>query len=236
MNKKYSRFIPTAVCSLLAGILGSNIWHSWVDQEPKSVELSIETEKIYDTAKKVKTKDDPKLASVNGPLIDTSNTPPWDCSRFFCEDGDFRIFPTPLNLATTLAGIKGVIVGGKDATTPYTLLILFDPTCPKCRTYYNKTLEPLVTSGHRIKLIPTIYKDSISRKDVAAVQAMLCSTERNTECLIGVDETMNHIDEVRSALTPYDLQGIVPISLNNEALWLGNLPLDIVIKYMDMKL
>ncbi|MFM2668588.1 hypothetical protein AAFX24_27995 [Vibrio mediterranei] len=164
---------------------------------------------------------------------------------YFCKEGDLPIYPRPTLVTNDIATLSFRTIPKLSNDNP-NLVVIFDPTCPRCKAYYRDTLRQLSEQGNVIRIIPTLYKDRLTDKDYTAVHRLLCAEsvkagiedivygrkESVEQCPISLSQVKQSIDKTRKSLSKHQLHTMAPISVSPKALWFGNLPISTVTKYL----
>lgn len=173
------------------------------------------------------------------------------CDFFYCKEGDEEVYPLSLPLAAKLNTRPSFVIGDKNSNGT-SLVVVFDPTCPSCKALYRTTISRLISEGHSVRIIPTLYHDKISSLGTTLVQSMLCAEDRVSvlekiatnkpvdrapyECTIKLDATRALIEETKRVLAEFSLDGVTPLVFTPTAMWFTATDYATTKRYLEMDL
>ncbi len=173
--------------------------------------------------------------------------PNWDCSLYYCAEGDPKIYPLKRELASKLGSATSLTLKSNINPTQYAMAVVYDPTCPNCKDYFQKTLKPVLDNHGPIRIIPTVFDDVLSEYKLNEVRKLLCSVDlRQTmenlslglavttpyDCSIDLEQAKAIVETNKGILQPYGVAGVTPFTLTQNANWVGKQPYKTVKKYL----
>lgn len=176
----------------------------------------------------------------------------WDCDLYWCKDGDQEIYPLSVSLVNSLYNATSVTVR-KDTNSSgdNIMAVVFDPTCPSCKELYRTSMRKLLDEGYSIRLITTLFNDTLSTRGITLVRGLLCSKDRynylenlmsghtlepiSDQCPLTFEQTKAQIQKTKATLSKYSLDGVTPLVFTPKAMWFHATDYSTTVKYLELR-
>lgn len=184
-----------------------------------------------------------KIRGQQSVLSNKTLLPTFNCDLHFCKEGDLPAYPLPKK---ALSGIYSLIKKdllpsfevGKGETID--LAVLWDIDCPKCKSFYSKSLSKLLDDGKRIRFIITTNEDysQISPSRWEKMTKLLCDEnplsilnkqinhfpylpqpKESSSC--SMSSVKAQVKALKNTLKKYGLNGPTPVTFTQKGMLYG---------------